>query len=478
MIKKFGLDNLAQKHQSEAANKSTKTTGIIFNHGLGSGKTFSSILAGEKDPGSKLVVAPASLVENYSKELRKFNVKGDNYNIVSLETFRKNPELIVKKFKPSVLIADEIHRSRDEDTLTNEAFNKVRPKIKKFIGLTGSMLSNKPSEIVPLVNLAAGGPVFRDIKSFDNDFLTHQKVRPGFLARTFLRAKPGEVTKPKNLDAFKKMVTPYIHSFSGNEEYLKHIPKVNKEVVHTTMSKEQQSYYDFANKKLPLWMRYKIANNIPPSKQEAVKLNAFLSTSRQISNSISSFGGKDITPKMHSMVHDIRHGIKHNPNFKSVTFSNYIDAGLKPFSRELTRNNINHAIFSGEESQEARTKIIKDYNRGKLKHLLLSPAGFEGLDLRGTRLMQKMEPDWNPERSNQAIGRTARYMSHDYLPEKERNVTVKEYISDPRLGLMGKIKRFFKPDTHSNGVDSYIRNRANEKAELNKAFLDKLKEIH
>ena len=480
MIIKLAIDEpKAQPHQIEAANKSAKTSGIIFNHSLGSGKTFSSMLAGEKQPGRKLVVAPAALVSNYRKELGKFNAGGQhNYDVVSLETFRNNPEAIVKRFKPNTLIADEFHRSRYEDTKTNAAFTKVRPKVKKFIGLTGSVLSNEPSEIVPLVNIAAGGPVFRDVKSFNADFLHHEKVKPGFFARTFLRARPGEITKPKNLESFKKMVTPYVHSFSGDPEYLKHIPQVNKTVVRSTMSPTQQKYYDYANKKLPIWMRYKITHNIPPSRAEAAQINAFLSTSRQVSNALEPFGNKETTPKMQQMVKDLKHGIKHDPNFKSITFSNYLGAGLKPFSHQLKRENIRHAMFTGAESQDERTQLLKQYNAGKIRHLLVSPAGMEGIDLKGTKLVQKMEPDWNPQRSNQAIGRAARFKSHEMLPEKERHVEVREYLSDPRLGLWGKVKRFFDPNVHAHGVDSYVRSRAKEKEDLNKAFLDKLQEIH
>lgn len=478
MIIKLALDHPAQAHQTAAADKSTKTTGLILNHGLGSGKTFSSILAGEKDPGRKLVVAPASLVSNYHKELEHFNAKGKhNYDVVSLETFRNNPESIIKKYHPSTLIADEFHRSRDEATLTNEAFNRIRPKVKKFIGLTGSLISNEPSEIVPLVNLAAGGTVFKDIKSFNNDFVQRQKVKPGFLARHLFNAKPGEVLKPKNLDAFQRMVHPYIHSFSGDAEYKKHIPSVTKEVVHSTMSPEQQDVYNFASKKMPVWMRYKIKHNIPPSKQETAQLNSFMQTSRQASNSLTPFGNNAPTPKMQTMMRDISHGIKHDKNFKSITFSNYLEAGLKPFSKQLHAQNIAHGMFTGEEPQDVRAQMIKDYNKGKLKHLLISPAGVEGLDLKGTKLVQKMEPDWNPERSNQAYGRAARFKSHEGLPENERKVVVKEYLSDPRLTMWGKVKRFFNHNSKNTGIDEYIRNRANEKASLNEAFLESLKGI-
>ena len=121
--------------------------------------------------------------------------------------------------------------------------------------------------------------------------------------------------------------------------------------------------------------------------------------------------------------------------------------------------------------------MIEDYNNGKLRHLLISPAGVEGLDLKGTKLVQKMDPDWNPERSNQAIGRAARFKSHELLPANERNITVKEYLSDPRLSRMGKIKKFFRPSSSNIGIEEYIRNRANEKASLNEAFLNTLQGI-
>jgi superfamily II DNA/RNA helicase len=243
------------------------------------------------------------------------------------------------------------------------------------------------------------------------------------------------------------------------------------------MSEDQQKLYDFANKKLPIWMRYKIKHNIPPSRQEAAQLNAFLSTSRQVSNAITPFGKTSNTPKIDAMLADLQRGIKKDPNFKSITFSNYLDAGLKPYSQQLTQQGIRHGMFTGEEKQLTRTQMIKDYNEGRLKHLLISPAGVEGLDLKGTKLVQKMDPDWNPERSNQAVGRAARFKSHDFLPENERNVQVREYLSDPRMTRMDKIKKFFKFNPHVTGVDEYIRNRANEKSALNQAFLDKLQGI-
>ena len=53
--------------------------------------------------------------------------------------------------------------------------------------------------------------------------------------------------------------------------------------------------------------------------------------------------------------------------------------------------------------------------------LLASGAGSEGLDLKGTRLMQLLEPHWNESRLDQVIGRGIRYRSHEGLPPEDRN---------------------------------------------------------
>ena len=72
-----------QHHQSEAVARLEESKSLIANHGLGSGKTYTSILAGEGTPGKKLVLAPASLLGNYSKELKKSKANEQDYQLVS-----------------------------------------------------------------------------------------------------------------------------------------------------------------------------------------------------------------------------------------------------------------------------------------------------------------------------------------------------------------------------------------------------------
>lgn len=477
MLIKLALVGTAQPHQEGAVAKLKKSPGLIIYHGLGSGKSFTSLLAGEDTKGQKLVLPPAALQGNYAKEMDKFKASHPDYKVMSMETFRNNPDKYIDKIKPELVIADEIHRARTEGSLTLSALQQNRHKFKKFLGLTGSPISNDPSDVAPLINLAAGANVFPDAKGFHARYVAERPKKAGLIGR-WLGVQAGVTQTPQNLDEFKAKASPYIHSFSGDAEYAKHVPTVTNEVVHVPMDAEQKEYYDFAMGKLPAWSRYKISHNLPPSKSEAVKLNAFFAAARQISNTPASFGGHMESPKLHRVIHDIEHGIKHNPNFKSVTYSNYLNSGLHEVGQLLDKKKIKYGLFTGEETPENRDAAIKSFNSGKLRHLLVSPAGAEGLDLKEANLLQVVDPHWNPERTKQVIGRTARYKSHEALPVGERNVNVRQYLSEPPKSMMTKIKSWFSPlPLHQMGVDEYIYNRSEEKAKLNNAFLDVLKDI-
>ena len=63
----------------------------------------------------------------------------------------------------------------------------------------------------------------------------------------------------------------------------------------------------------------------------------------------------------------------------------------------------------------------------KIKIILISPAGSEGINLRNTRQVHLMEPYWNEVRIEQIIGRAIRQCSHADLPMEERKVDVFRY---------------------------------------------------
>jgi superfamily II DNA/RNA helicase len=90
------------------------------------------------------------------------------------------------------------------------------------------------------------------------------------------------------------------------------------------------------------------------------------------------------------MINDIKSQHKADKNYRGITYSNYLDSGVLPMSQSL--KSVPHAVYSGKLSIQEKNKIVQDYNKGKIKHLFVTSAGSEGLDLKGTKLVQITEP--------------------------------------------------------------------------------------
>ena len=127
-------------------------------------------------------------------------------------------------------------------------------------------------------------------------------------------------------------------------------------------------------------------------------------------------------------------------------FSRVLKAnGYEPYNPTLTpsgnrnrsvSNKLRYAIWSGTESEEERTNILNLYNSyenrygEKLKVLLATSAGAEGIDLKNVRYVHIVEPYWHPVRIEQVIGRARRICSHASLPVELRTVEVLLYLME------------------------------------------------
>lgn len=241
------------------------------------------------------------------------------------------------------------------------------------------------------------------------------------------------------------------------------------------MGPKQLATYNLALKESPD-LAYKLKKGIPPSKAESNRMNAFLNATRQISNTPKAYNinvKKDASPKIKRIVKDIKTSYKKDPNYKGLTYSNYLDSGVSVIAKQLAKSKIPYGIYTGQTSQKDRDRLVKQYNKGKIRQLLISGAGTEGLDLKGTKTVQITEPHWNTSKIKQTIGRAARYQSHEHLPENERKVDVRKYISvNPEPS---KFRKFFGAKRPVS-TDEYLYSMADQKQKLNSQFLNALKE--
>ena len=448
--------------------------GLVAIHGLGSGKTLTSIAAQEALKMRSQVVAPAALLGNYAKERKKHltgkSSRADLTSMQNMATKGKSPDA-------PFLVVDEAHRARDPSSATFQTL-KGNTAQKRLL-LSGSPFYNHPSDIAPLIDLAADANVLPYNKEdFTRRYITEKVVKPSIGQRLLNvvrsdenKVKPGTVPilydkmAPELRDAFSKWVDYH----PGSTE---NFPEVTHEDVNVPMSSHQLKVYDTLMDKAPAWVAAKVKRGLPPNKREAQQLNAFLTASRQAANTTAPFiqEGTPESPKIQAAFERMQKTLTDNPKAKGVVYSNYLGAGLDPYKKMLEGAGIPYGEFTGEVPSKKRDQLVSDYNAGKVRTLLLSGAGGEGLDLKGTRLLQMLEPHWNAERGKQVEGRGARYMSHADLPPEERKLRVERYLSTRPQGMITSAYNKLTGRAPDKSVDEYLTQMSTDKENLINQF--------
>ena len=348
--------------------------------------------------------------------------------------------------------------------------------------LSGSPIVNRPNDLAPLISMLTRKNITPG--EFDQQFLGTKTVSPGILGR--LRGVPSvDIPAPKNTGKLKSML-------AGHVDY--HAPASpdvtkNEERIAVPMSPQQERLHQGFWGQLPWLLRWKLKKDYPLTNEEMKNLSSFLSGPRQVGLSTLPFmkGKADPykayqqSPKL-QMAHQKLQEMLKDQQSKAVVFSNFIRAGLDPYAAALQKDNVPYGMFHGGLGDVQRKQVVDDYNTGKSRVMLLGPAGGEGISLKGTRLMQLLDPHWNETRNHQAIGRGIRFDSHSDLPEDQRNVKVQRFVSQLPEGRLHRLLTSLwqrKPDTERSrpGVDTYLERLAGRKEKLNDEFRAILQEV-
>lgn len=455
-------------HQKRVINRigNPNSPGLLLYWNVGSGKTIGSIAAAKSVGGSSDVVVPASLQDNFEKEISKTKVDPKLFNIESYEKFTQNPRIT----RRDNLIVDEAHRLKDPNSRRSQVIRALSPGYKKVLLLTGTPIQNKPSDIAPLINTITRTPVLpNNSADFNKRYIRTIVNTPSMYERLVEGIKPSVKYDINNKEDFRRRVRGLVdyHNGINPEDY----PDRKDLNIEIPMTSSQISLYDYYEKRLPSALKNKIQDQLPPSKQEVAQLNSFLSATRQLSNSTNAFVDEYVhSPKNEKIVEILKKETQPN-----LVYSNYLDSGLIPLAKRLDSEKINYGLFTGGISKKEKDTLVKKYNSGKLRALLVSSSGGEGLDLKNTGAVHIMEPHWNDPKLEQVIGRAIRYKSHEKA--KDKLVEVYKYTSKfPKaaptlLNDIGLTKQ-----TDRTSADQYLYNMSEEKKNLNDKFLKILQE--
>lgn len=433
-----------QPHQQQAVDKALLNN-LILAHSTGSGKTLTSIAIADKLGLPTTVLTPASLVDNYNKEIAHFKKDGPPVEVLSLPTAQLRNYQIPKG---NTLIIDEAHSIRNPNSRRFKYVQEQAKNADRVFGLTGTPAYNALENWAPLLNIISKQDLF--------------PVDPNEFRRKYTKrddANPNKITL-QNEDELRRLLSSYVDVFDADVEK----PERIDETISVPMSKYQQHIYDFvAGKEDASWEKY-LKKRLPEEKQESEGLNAYLSGVRQVANTAQGFNTKSpsLSPKLQEALKQIRKHLKENPELRAFVYSNYLNSGVAPLAKALDRYGISNAIFHGDLSKRKKKKLVDLYNKGKLHVLLGTGSASEGLDLKKTNLLQILEPHFNNARIEQVIGRGIRYKSHEGLPKDKQKVVVQQFESTRRPTW----KEWLNGSEPTQTVDRYLKNRADEKDEL------------
>lgn len=361
--------------------------GILIFHSLGSGKTLTSIIAVncllKLFPKTKVIVlTPVSLVDNYIKELDKIEADKEQFII---QTYVKGINLIERGLlscKDAILVIDEAHNFRNNGKRAKSII-KCTKEAKKVILLSATPVQNNIEEIIPIMKMITGKKTSSIIHGLEGNSFQFNHL-------------------------FKCNVSMY--KVPESSDY----PKVYRHIVKLYMS---DSYY---NKYRAVEQNARIVD-LPDIYNNTKDLTTFINGVRRAVNTLGEHSEKVLW-----IINKLRSELKANRNM--LIYSNWKDTGINIIKGMLLKYDIPFGEITGSVERTERGKIVKDFNSGKVKILLITSAGGEGISLRGTRNVIIMEPHWNMEKINQIIGRAIRYKSHIHLPHRERNVNVYELL--------------------------------------------------
>jgi superfamily II DNA or RNA helicase len=414
-------------HQLSVYNHliSDSNKAIILFHKMGSGKTISSLYAAIKLNFPTIIIGPKSSKKSFMDDLKKLSevIKFDKTKF-EFYTYQKVINILITDFdlfRNRIVIIDEAHHLRSQTNLMMFIINSL-PLAAKIILLTGTPIINHPTDFCVLLNIVANAEVLTTDKSLFDFYYVEGLIDINLDKSTYnVKFKEIETLKSKingfvsyyepksNTNSLRIQIEyPTVHlSQPQLIEYKNYIVRlihpVSKRIIHLETDINADDY------------------NVDFITLDIKKKNAFLTATRQLSNTIDN---DYKSPKIIEIIRHIIDGPK-----PAVIYSNFLANGIYPVSVALNNEGIRHKIIKGSTTEESMDKIINSYNNGEFDVLLISSAASESITLLNTRQVHIMEPHFNEAKINQVIGRAIRYRSHDDLPIDQRKITIYHWCS-------------------------------------------------
>lgn len=399
-------------YQREGIRFATFRKGAVIADDMGLGKTLQAMAAACLkreifDFRRALVVCPASLKEQWKKEIEKFT--GETAVVAaggraarrrlyeSPEPFFviANYEMVLRDVTalaaapPDLVILDEAQRIKNYETKTAEAVKSI-PR-KHAIVITGTPLENKLIDLYSIMGFVAP-KLLAPLWEFS---LNHC---------IFDKEKKNRVTGYFNLQALKDKLKDTVIR-REKREVLSQLPPIRELNVPVTLSSEQAKIHAGYAQSVSAILRKKHLTVV-----DLQRIQKLLLMMRMTCDSTYLVDGKtNFSPKLDELeaIFSEKLDLPNNQR-KVLVFSEWKDM-LTLISHRLARLSLGHVILTGDVPVEKRGALIAEFEGNPECRVFLSTeAGGAGLNLQVADTVVNFDLPWNPAKKNQRIGRIDR----------------------------------------------------------------------
>lgn len=376
--------------------------GACLADDMGLGKTVQStaLLLNRAKHGPSLVVAPASVVTNWQKELQRFapqlnalllntanidrhstigNAQPFDVIITTYGLLANEVETIAQK-QWNIAILDEAHTIKNKETKMSKAAMKINAGFRLL--LTGTPIQNRLSELWSLFNFATPG-LLGSFQSFADRFITPIESHNDKAAQ--LRLK--NILKPFLLRRTKTDV-------------LDELPPKTEVTIQVDLSDEERAIYE--NIRIDALKKLETGENTTiQTLAEITRLRQAACNPRLIDKSLNITSSKtEAFIKLTNQLIDNNH--------RALVFSQFT-SHLDIIRQQLDSANIKYLYLDGSTTVAKRKKLVTDFQTGQTPLFLISlKAGGLGLNLTAADYVIHLDPWWNPAIEDQASDRAYR----------------------------------------------------------------------
>jgi SNF2 family DNA or RNA helicase/uncharacterized Zn finger protein len=457
-----GLQATLRPYQKRGFNWMYKNArlgfGSVLADDMGLGKTLQVIttILKFKEEGRlehpALVVAPATLLANWEKEIRKFaptltdliyhgSGRSDNLQPANVDVVLTSYGLIrsdidaFKRNEWTAIVLDEAQNIKNNETGQTRAIKQLKGKVK--IAMSGTPVENRLSEYWSIFDFSNNG-YLGTLSFFSENF-----------------AKPIELNRDrKKLDNFLKITQPFILRREKNDKtIIDDLPDKIENNRYCTLSAEQISLYNATVERILLGVQS--TDGIERQAKVLTLLNAL----KQICNHPSQFLKQDnYTPSLSGKTEMLFHLLDniYEAGEKTLIFSQYAEMGRILTEMIHQRYGRQPLFLSGTSSLQQREKMVEDFqNRPDADTFILSlKAGGTGLNLTAAANVIHYDLWWNPAVETQATDRAFRI-------GQQKNVIVYRLITkntlEEKIDIMIQDKKELADLTVAKG-ESWIGN--------------------